>query len=417
MLQTGIFRSKWWMVAAALVALTANTGVIQGFSLSVFIVPITQDLGITRGELLGAPVFGSVFFILIAMPLFGKALDRYGLRRVHMLMIVGFALGTMCLAFLRLPYWFMVMLFCCQQLFGSGQSPIAYTKAISAYFDKDRGLALGIAIAGVGLGVAIIPAFDGYLIVHYGWRTAFVGMGVAIFVLALIPVFLFEREPPIAPERERAKNDTSIPGYFWAEALKDWRFSAMTVTFFLAPVAINGTVTQIVPMLLDRGLPLAEAVGALSASGLALTGGRILSGYCLDKIHGPYVAAFFFGASGVGIAMLAAGYSPLVGVILCGMGVGGEVDLMAFLVSRYFGLRCFGAIYATMFALFSMGVVLGPFLLGLSHDEFGSYVPMLLLNIGFIVLMCALLLILGPYRFGVRREAAPTSAVADAPAQ
>jgi MFS family permease len=405
------------MVGAALVALMANTGVIQGFSLSVFIVPITKDLGISRGDLLGAPIFGSVFFVLLVMPLFGKAIDRYGLRRVHMAMIVGFAIGTMCLAFLRTPFYIMVLLFGFQQLFGAGQSPIAYTKAIAAWFDKDRGLALGIAIAGVGLGVAVIPAMDSYLIVHYGWRAAFVGMGVSILVLALIPVFLFEREPPHPPERLRAKNDTSIPGFLWRDAvLKDWRFGAMTVTFFLAPVAINGTVTQIVPMLLDRHIPLAVAVGALSASGVALTVGRILSGYCLDKIHGPYVAAVFFAASGIGIALLAGGYALYLGVILCGAGIGGEVDLMAFLVSRYFGLRCFGAIYATMFALFSLGVALGPFLLGVSHDKFGSYVPMMMVNIGFIVVMCALLLALGPYRFAVR-EAPRAPALADAPAE
>ena len=416
MLQAGIFRSKWWMVAAALVALTTNTGVIESFALAVFIVPVTHSLGISRGELLSAPLYGLPLFLAV-VPFFGKALDRYGLRIVHMPMIVGFAVATMCLGFLRLPYAFMALLFGFQHLFGASQSPIAYTKAVAAWFDKDRGLALGIAIAGVGLGVAIIPPFDTFLIVHYGWRAGFVGMGVAVLVLALIPVFLFEREPPHPPERARPKNDASIPGYLWTEAvLKDWRFAAMTVTFFLAPIAINGTVTQVVAMLTDRGISLAVAVGALSASGLALTGGRILSGYCLDKIHGPYVAAFFFAASGVGIALLAARHLPFIGVMLCGLGIGGEVDLMAFLVSRYFGLRCFGAIYSTMFGFFSVGVGLGPYLLGLSHDKFGSYVPMMLVNLGFIVVMCILLIGLGPYRFGVR-ETLPDAAIADAPAE
>lgn len=404
------------MVAAALTALTFNTGVVQSFALAVFIVPITQDLGISRAEFLSAPIYGLPLFLIIA-PAFGKALDRYGLRIVHMLMIVGFAVSTMCLAFLRLPYSVMVLLFCFQQIFGVGQSPIAYTKAIAAWFDKERGLALGIAIAGVGLGVAIVPPYDTYLILHYGWRAGFVGMGAAILVLALIPVLLFEREPLIPPERARPKNDASIPGYLWAEAVfRDWRFAAMTITFFLAPIAINGTLTQVVAMLTDRGVSLAVAVGALSASGVALTGGRILSGYCLDKLHGPYVAAFFFAASAIGIGLLAAGYSPFLGAILCGLGVGGEVDIMAFLVSRYFGLRCFGAIYATMFALFSVGVGLGPFFLGLSHDKFGSYVPMMMVNEGLIAVMCALLLGLGPYRFGVRASlSAP--AVADALAE
>jgi MFS family permease len=402
------------MVAAAAIGLIVNSGVVQSFSLAVFIKPITEDLHISRGELLSAPVYGSIFVFVIT-PLFGKAIDRYGLRGVHMLMIIGYGVATACLAFLGMPYYLLVLLFCLQHAFSPGQSPIAYTKAIVAWFDRDRGLALGIAIAGVGLGVALIPAYDNYIIVHYGWRAAFVGMGAAVIVLALVPVFLFEREPPITPERVRAKNDLSVPGYSWTEAvLKDWRFWAMTAAFFAAPIAINGTLTQVVALLTDRGVALAVAVGALSAAGIALTIGRIISGFCLDRIHGPFVATFFFVSSAIGIALLAGNVAPVVGAILCGLGIGAEVDIMAFLVSRYFGLRCFGAIYATMFALFSMGVGLGPFLLGLSHDKFGSYVPMMMVNEGLIVVMCALLLGLGPYRFG--RRAAP-SAPAAAPAE
>jgi len=414
MLTSGIFRNKWWMVAGALLGLTANTGVIESFALAVFIVPVSKALNISRGEFLSGPVYGS-FLIFIITPLFGKAIDRYGLRAVHMPMIAGFGIATACLAFLRMPYYVLVLLFMFQHLFGAGQSPVAYTKAIAAWFDKDRGLALGIAISGVGLGVAIIPPFDSWLIVHYGWQSAFIGMGAAIFVLALIPVFLFEREPPILPERLRAKDDDSVPGFTWSEAvLKDWRFWAMTLTFFGAPIAINGTLTQVVALLTDRGMPLAAAVAALSASGLALTGGRIVSGFCLDRVHGPYVATFFFVASGIGVAFLAGGYSPYFGAMLCGLGIGAEVDIMAFFVSRYFGLRSFGAVYGTMFALFSLGVGLGPFFMGLSHDKFGSYVPMMMVNEGIIVIMCGLILSLGPYRFAVRPLAAPATADAAA---
>ncbi len=413
MLKSGIFRSRWWMVAAALVGLTLNSGVVQSFAFAVFIKPISEDLGISRSTLLSAPVFGSMLIFFIT-PLFGKAIDRYGLRVVHMLTIVCYAIGTACLAFLQMPYLVLVLLFALQHVFSPGQSPIAYTKAIAAWFDRDRGLALGIAIAGVGLGVAIIPPYDSYLIVHYGWRMAFLGMSAAIIVMAFIPVFLFEREPPILPERIRPKDDTSVPGYSWREAvIEDWRFWAMTATFFLAPITINGMITQIIAFLTDRGIPLGEAVGALSASGIALTIGRIISGFCLDRIHGPIVATMFFVGAGIGIALLAAGYSPFLGAILCGMGIGAEVDIMAFLVSRYFGLRCFGAIYATMFAMFSMGVGLGPYFLGLSHDKFGSYVPMMMVNLGLIVVMCLLLLGLGPYRFVARgglEGAAPAAA-------
>ena len=414
MLKTGIFRSKWWMVVAAVLGLMLNTGVVQNFAFAVFIKPITEDLQISRTVLTSAIALLAPLNI-VTTPLFGKALDHYGLRTVHMVMIAGFAVATAALALLRMPYGLLVFIFFFQHIFGAGQSPVAYSKGIATWFDKDRGLALGIAIAGVGLGVAIIPPYASYLIVNYGWRVAYLGMGAAIVVLALIPVALFEREPPIAPERLRRKEDDTVPGLTLKEAVIGWRFWAMTVAFFIAIVAVNGTLTQVVVLLRDRGVPLAVAVGALSASGLALTGGRIVSGFCLDRIHGPYVATFFFVCSGIGVALLAGNVEPFIGTMLCGLGIGAEVDLMAYFVSRYFGLRSFGAVYGLMFALFGMGVGLGPFLMSASHDYMGSYVPMMIAFEVALAVVCVLLLSLGPYRFaayqGDPRMAARAAAV------
>jgi MFS family permease len=411
-LTTGIFRNKWWMVVAAVLGLMLNTGVVQNFSFAVLIKPITEDLGITRATLTSALVIGSLFGTIIA-PFFGKAIDHFGLRVVHLPMIAAFAVATALMSLLRMPYAVMAFIFAFHGLFGAGQSPVAYSKAIAARFDTDRGLALGIAIAGVGLGVAAIPPFVSYLIVHYGWRTAYLGLGAAILVLAFIPVLLFEREPPIPPERVQARNHQAVPGIPFGEAvLRGWRFWAMTVAFFVAIVAINGTLTQVVALLTDRGMPLATAVFALSMSGIALTGGRILSGFCLDRIHGPYVAVFFFVCAGLGVALLASGVEPFAGTALCGLGIGAEVDLMAYFVSRYFGLRSFGAIYGLMFALFSLGVGLGPWLMGLSFDYLHSYVPMMLVFEVALVCSCGLLLALGPYRFAARTAVEPAVATA-----
>jgi MFS family permease len=414
MLRTGIFRSKWWMVVASVLGLMLNTGVVQNFAFAVFIKPITEDLRISRTVLTSAIALLAPLNVVMT-PIFGKAIDHFGLRAVHIPLIALFGLATMALALLQMPYWLLVVIFLGQHLTGAGQSPVAYSKGIATWFDKDRGLALGIAIAGVGLGVAIIPPYANYLIVHYGWRVAYIGMGVAILVLALIPVILWEREPPVAPERTRRKEDDTVPGVTLREAVLGWRFWAMTVSFFAAIVAINGTLTQVVALLTDRGVPLMVAVGALSASGIALTGGRIVSGFCLDRVHGPYVATFFFVCSGIGVALLAGNVSPFWGTVLCGLGIGAEVDLMAYFVSRYFGLRSFGAVYGLMFALFGMGVGLGPFLMSWSHDYMHSYVPMMIVFEVVLVIVCGLLLSLGPYRFaayrGDPRQAATPTAV------
>ncbi|HXQ51390.1 MAG TPA: MFS transporter [Stellaceae bacterium] len=411
MLNTGIFRNKWWMVLGAVLGLTLNSGVVQNFAFAVFIKPITEDLSISRSELTSAVAITALLGTVIT-PLFGKALDHFGLRSVHMPMIAAYAVATAGLAFLNTPYALLLVLFLFQHLFSPGQSPVAYSKAVAAWFDKDRGLALGIAIAGVGLGVAVIPPFANYLIVHYSWRAAYLGLGAAILVLALIPVALFEREPPIAPERWRAKSDDTIPGMSWTEAVRGWRFWAMTAAFFLAIVAVNGTLAQVVALLTDRGVALSVAVGALSLSGVGLTGGRILSGFFLDRLHGPYVACCFFVGAGIGVALLASGLQPFAGTFLCGLGIGAEVDLMAYFVSRYFGLRTFGAVYGTMFSLFSMGVGVGPFFMALSHDLLHSYVPMMIVFEGVLAVVCLLLVSLGPYRFAARAAEPPAGAAA-----
>ena len=413
MLQTGIFKSRWWMVFGAVIALMMNTGVVSNFAFAVFIKPITEDLGIGRSTLLGATFIASIAGTCAA-PFFGKAIDYFGLRRVHLPMILLFAVGTAALSLLQPVFWFMVVLFLIHGLPGQGQSPVAYSKSLTAWFDRDRGLALGIAIAGVGLGVAIIPPFANYVIQNFGWRWAYVAMGAAIVVLAFIPTLLFEREPPLPPER--AHSAQHAPGTMLREAVKTWRFWAMTVAFFVAIVAINGTLTQVVALMTDRGEPLKDAIFALSMSGIALTGGRILSGFCLDRFHGPYVACSFFLFAAIGVVLLAADISPFYGTMLCGLGIGAEVDLMAFLISRYFGIRAFGAIYGLMFAIFSFGVGLGPFLMGVAHDYMHSYVPMMIVfEIGLIASILALLP-LGRYRFVVTREpsseAAPAAATA-----
>ena len=403
MLKTGIFANRWWMVVGALLGLVVNTGVIEVFTFSVFLKPISEDLGFQRETIALAGLFGS-FCATFATPLFGKAIDHFGLRRVHLPMICLYALSIGLLALLNTSFAVMVAFFCFRGIVGSGQSPIAYSKAIAAWFDKDRGLALGIAIAGVGLGVAVMPKIASWLIEAYGWREAFVGMAVAILVIGFIPALLFIREPPIRTDHIVAGRP-AVPGETFRDAVfHDWRFWAITIAFFIGVVAINGMLTRVVPLLSDRGFPIRDAVTALSISGIALTVGRIVSGWSLDRVHGPYVACAFFGSAMIGICLLATGAGgsvPFYGTVLCGLGIGAEVDLMAFFVSRYFGLRSFGVIYGTLFALFSIGNSVGPYLMDLSFHHAGSYVPMMLAFVASLAVACGLLLPLGPYRYAV----------------
>src|SRR5262249_6734566 len=163
----------------------------------------------------------------------------------------------------------------------------------SEWFDRQRGLALGLAMAGVGLGVAIVPQFAAFMIRTYGWREAYIGLGVAILGLAVLPVAGFLREPSDKTRRHRQSQEEIAPGLTLAEAMRrSSQFWLLIAALFLAVVAINGVLAHIVPLLTDRGITVGAATTALSVSGIALIVGRMVAGYCLDRFFGPNVAIF-----------------------------------------------------------------------------------------------------------------------------
>lgn len=393
-----LFRNRWWTVVASVLGLIVGQGSINVFAFSEFIKPVSGALDIGRGQFSSAAGLTSILSA-VASPFFGRLLDKRGIRVVLLPSIVLFALATAALAFLQRSPVYLYGLFCVAGLLSVGQTPAAYSKAVAGWFDKRRGLALGIALAGVGLGTALVPQLAAFLIHNLGWRLAYVGLGASIFLLGFIPVALFLREPPV----QAVTVQSGKHGLSTAEALKkSWRFWALCVAFFFGATAVNGTLTHIVALLTDRGFSVFAATTALSFSGLAIIGGRILSGYCLDKIFGPAVAFVFFLFPLLGILLLysgAGGFIPIVATVLCGLGIGAEFDMMSFFVSRYFGLRSFGLLYGVMFGFSQLGNAAGSNAMGWSYQLLHSYAPAQLAFIVALAITCVLFLPLGPYPF------------------
>jgi MFS family permease len=402
-----LLKNRWWIVVASVLGVIVGQGPITIFTFGVFLRPVSEELALSRGTLSSALVLLTIAAAL-ATPIVGKLMDRYGIRRALLPLIVLFACSTAALSLLGPSVLLLYLLFVVQGVFSAGQTPTGYVKAISAWFDRERGLALGIAMTGVGLGVAVLPPFSALMINTYGWRAGYVGLGLAILVLAALPVALFVREPElrrasVSPAAAAAPGLTLTGA--WRTTNQVWM---LTLSLFLAVAAINGVLAHIVALLSDRGFSQADATGALTAAGLALIVGRIIAGYCLDRVFGPWVAIFFFMWPVIGIAMLligAGGPSPALSAVFCGLGVGAEIDVMAFLVGRYFGLRAFGVIYGTVFAFFTVGSGLGPYVMGLSHDLTHSYDTALVVLMGALLIACGLMAALGPYRYPV--EAPP----------
>ena len=407
-----MFRNRWWIAGASAVALIFSSGTIQLFSASLFIKPITEELGIGRGTL--STAFGITFVLsAITTPIFGRLLDLRGVRAMMLPTITIYALATAALGLLPASIPVIFIMYGIVGAVGIAQTPTPYGKVVSWWFDRERGLALGVALAGIGLGTIIVPQVVRFLMTDFSWRVGYFGLGCAVMVFAFIPNALIIREPPNVEGAEAAHVALDVPGLTFAEARVSWRYWVLSLAFYLAATVINGSLVHVVPMLTDRGIPIGVATGALSATGVALIAGRLCAGWLSDRVFAPYIAIFFIVFPMLGIAVLGfgfAGISPLIGTICLGIGIGAEIDLMTFLVGRYFGLRQFGTLYSVMFAIAILGNATGSNLLGWSFQFFKSYSPALILFEVLLAITCACFLGLGPYRYAARDRA-----VADAP--
>jgi MFS family permease len=411
----GLFANRWLVVAASVCGLLVGSGPILIFSSGVFLKPVSAELGVTRGDLSSA-LFLAAICTAIACPILGWFLDRFGTRRVMIPGVILYALVVAGFGLMRTNPVFMIpLIYALVGLVGAVQTPIPYAAVVAQWFDRQRGLALGIATAGVGLGVVVLPPFLALLINEFGWRHAYFGLGLTVLLLAWLPVALFVREPPalsrVAARHTTANLTDALPGTQASQAFRQWEFWALTIAFFLGVMAINGTLTHVIPLLTDRGVSLQQAAVMFSFAGYAIIGGRVLAGWCLDRIWGPYVAICFFVIPMLGIALLASGATgivPLIGAVLCGAGIGAEIDLMAFFLSRYFGLKAYGKVYGVMFAVFNIGTGLGPALSGLSFDRFHSYGPVFIVYEVALAITCLLFLRLGPYSYpAAKRDNVP----------
>ncbi|MBV8849506.1 MAG: MFS transporter [Methylobacteriaceae bacterium] len=393
----------WLVVFGSVLALIVCNGPMILFPFGVLVGPIAAEFGWPRATLASAVVVSHATGAL-AMPFVGGMVDRFGVQRVALPAICVFALVFASVALLPgIPLYF-ILAYAVLGIVGAGHSTLIYARAVSTWFNRNRGLALGITLSGVGLGTALTPQVARILIADYGWRGAYVGLGVLLFVLAVPAVAFLVRDR--RSEALRSSEEADAPhvseGMTLREGLVDWRFWSVGIMLFLVAAAVNGTIAHIVPLLGDRGVSTKIATTALSATGFALILGRILSGYCLDRFFAPYVSALFFLVPLCGLVLLGAGAEgplAIVAAILLGIGIGAEVDIMAFLVGRYFGLLHYGAIYGTLLALFTFGSGMGPWLVALGFDHFHSY-TLALISAGVgLLIASALVSRLGAYRY------------------
>jgi MFS family permease len=387
------------------------------YTLGLFIKPLNQEFGWDRASISAAGGLAAISSA-IAIPFVGWLIDRSGIRPVLLPIIVLSASSIALIALTPNSVGVFMLFFAITGLLGSGQGPLGYAKCVSAWFDDRRGLALGITMSGVGLGAALVPQYAQWLISNFGWRTAYVGLGLLTLMVAFPAVFLFINEPG----KEKATTGVSrvplsasenrLPDLEVREALGGRRFWLIACALMLVSTVTQGMVVHTVPLLTDKGYSPETAATLMIAVGLSTMAGRLLSGYLVDKIFAPFVAVAFFLLPCLGIYL-----SPVAGIISLGLASGTEIDMIGFLTSRYFGMKRFGQLYGYLFASFVVGSAVGPYMMGLAFERLHSYEPALWSFGAFMLLASTLILCLGPYRYPAEEKARANGARAvDIPA-
>jgi MFS family permease len=388
------------------VVLAANLGIMVGFSLyaytfSVFVKPLSAEFGWNR-ETIARGFALSALAAAIFSPMVGRWLDRHGPRRLLLACIALFGGAFMALSLSHAAVWqFYATCFAIGAVGNVMQMGYAHT--ISTWFTEYRGMALGLVLAGEGVGLMIFPALAQALIAQSGWKVAYSVLGMLILVVGLPPAFLYARTPTTNRTNSRASDPL---GCTWQQGLRSPSFWIIVAVLFLDSISINGAMTHQVPLLTDRGVPAASAAWTVSILGCASLTGRLSAGWLLDRFPGSWVTCVLLTLAAGGILLLARLTSfpfGCVAAVLIGLGAGGTSSTTPYLLTRYFGLRSFSTLYGLTWTFYAIAGGAGPVLLGRVFDRTGSYASTLTV-LGFATALGAALMLLLP-RYPVLRPA------------
>lgn len=368
------WRRGWPLVALTALGLTCAPVTLPVYTIGVFVGPLQQAFGWTRGEIQTAILF-STGLAVISAPLAGGFIKRFGIRNTILPGLVGIAIACLLAAAMSGALWQLYAVYSAMAVLGAGAGAVAWTSLIAGAFAKARGLALGLALSGTGLCAILMPQLAAAAMVDYGWRGAYLAFAAfaLIVVLPLCVLVLPRRSGEVRGDQVSSKPQA---GLSVAEALRHRRFWILGFSTACIYLAVGGIIPNLVPALTDKGLSSAAAASIMSVFGAAVIAGRIAVGALVDRFWAPAVAALVLVPAAFACLVFeaSAGFATYAfAAALIGIATGMEFDVLGFLTARYFGLADFARIYGRVYIFVAAAAGLAPLLFGYAYDLTGSY--------------------------------------------
>lgn len=383
-----------WVMLICAFFISMTYGVFYSFS--VFFKPLQNEFGWSRA--LTSTIF-SLHTVVYAISsiIMGRIIDRFGSKLVLVLSAFFVGIGMILSAHSQ-NIWDMYIYYGVLASIGTGVIWTIPTVTITNWFEKNRGLALGIGFSGIGLGVMILSSVADYLINRYDWRITLLIVGCAVWLLLMIVAFVLVDNPakiglkPYGAEGKPPDNTYSVlvsnepvqvlvesaekKGWSRKEAIKTWSFWQAYLIHFFSCFPLAMVMVHIVPFATDRGIPSITAASALGLVGLFSIMGRIVLGATSDKIgfnNGLFFSCSMCALTLVWLMLTRNTWMLYVFSILFGFFYGGRVPLLPGLVGEFFGILSLGELMGFLATAYAIGGLCGPLFAGYVFDKTGSY--------------------------------------------
>lgn len=397
------FTYGWKSLLAATIGTMCGIFTLTNYTQGFFVGPVTSEFGWSAAQ----------FFLsytvlmcsgLLTGPLIGYIAQRVGLRAVGIVGLIGHSLAYVVLSLNTGSLMLWYLSWALVAILGAGSLPIIWTGVLNNWFTKHRGKAIGITMAGTGLGAFLLPPIVEFLIANHGWRAAYRGIGLGALLISLPIVFALFKEKPdssTAIDGKAMANKVETWGLTTRDAMRTRQFWILGAVLFLTVIVVAGLLSNFERIMSEQGFERSSIAQIAAVMGLTVIIGRLMVGALVDRFWAPGVAACFFLVATLGLLILVGTQvtmaTALLVAVMIGLAAGAELDLLAYLTGKYFGPAHYPSIFGLIIAFFTVGAGIAPPLFGMAAQMFQGYGTMLGISIGLLLVSILLFLLLGRY--------------------
>ena len=371
----------WIIVAIANLGIFAS-GPGQSHTFSVFVGPIGNDLNLSSTSIASAYGFATLIAALM-LPYMGRIIDKYGARKS--LILVSVILGISCIFFGAASNFIMLTIgFGFLRFFGQGSLMLGCANLVSQWFDKKRGFAMSIMALGFGISMAIHPPLSQFLIDMYGWKMAWMFLGVSTWLIMVPALYVLAWNTPesagLLPDGENKENtknnkDETIQGLNLSQALKEKSFYILAAMWFGMAMLVTTLHFYQVTILTNQGITADFAAGLFTISAIAMVLFMPIVGKLFDNYPTNYVLSIGLIINIISLISITYAnneYFAFMYAVFFGINNAISMTMFGYIWPRYFGRKHLGSIQGTGQMIGVIGASLGPLPVGFAIDYIGD---------------------------------------------